>query len=130
MFKNNLGIYIHIPFCNGKCPYCSFYSVTPSLSTVQSYVEAVCDKITYWGRTLNHIVDTVYFGGGTPSIINSSFIAKIMECIKHSFDCNFKEVTIEVNPCNHDFIDLELLKSYGMSLLSSDENTALRTFYP
>lgn len=85
------GLYIHIPFCNGKCPYCDFYSVSPDSKTVKNYVDAVCREID----NSNSIFDTVYFGGGTPSLIGSDNIAKIMGHINRSDGC---EATLECNP--------------------------------
>ncbi len=86
-----IGLYIHIPFCNGKCPYCDFYSVTPKDNIINDYVDALCKKIDEAGG----IYDTVYFGGGTPSLIGSDNIAKIMSHINRTPDC---EVTLECNP--------------------------------
>ena len=83
-----IGLYIHIPFCNGKCPYCDFYSVTPQSDVVSNYVDAVCKKLDDAGG----IYDTVYFGGGTPSLIGSDNIAKILSHVKRTSDC---EVTLE-----------------------------------
>lgn len=85
------GLYIHIPFCNGKCPYCDFYSVIPDSETVKAYVEMLCEKID----EANRIYDTVYFGGGTPSLIGAQNIAKILSHINRTPDC---EVTLESNP--------------------------------
>ncbi|MBE6771990.1 MAG: radical SAM family heme chaperone HemW [Ruminococcaceae bacterium] len=86
-----IGLYLHIPFCNGKCPYCDFYSVMPFGETVDKYVDTLCKKIDSAGR----IYDTVYFGGGTPSLIGSDNIARIMSHIKRTDNC---EVTLECNP--------------------------------
>ena len=85
------GLYIHIPFCNGKCPYCDFYSVIPDAKTVDEYVSAICRKID----ESDLIYDTVYFGGGTPSLIGAKRIAEIMSHIKRTPDC---EATLECNP--------------------------------
>ena len=86
-----IGLYIHIPFCNGKCPYCDFYSVTPNGETVAAYVDALCQKIDEAGG----VYETVYFGGGTPSLIGSDNIAKIMSHISRTHNC---EATLECNP--------------------------------
>lgn len=118
-----LGLYIHIPFCNGKCPYCDFYSVTPKSETVENYINAVCKKIDESGRIYN----TVYFGGGTPSLIGSDNIAKIMSRINRTHDC---ESTLECNPSdtgavNSDFDFSVVVKSginrVSMGLQSADD---------
>lgn len=90
-FMKPIGLYLHIPFCNGKCPYCDFYSVNPESEKVAAYVDALCREIDKAGG----IYDTVYFGGGTPSLIGSVNIAKIMSHINRTADC---EVTLECNP--------------------------------
>ena len=109
------GLYLHIPFCNGKCPYCDFYSVTPNGETVDRYVDALCKRIDEAGRIYN----TVYFGGGTPSIIGSDNIAKIMSHINRTDDC---EVTLECNPSdtgsvNSDF-DFSVAAKSGINRIS------------
>lgn len=86
-----IGLYLHIPFCNGKCPYCDFYSVSPKSETVEKYVDALCREID----KTDSIYDTVYFGGGTPSLIGSDNIAKILSHIRRTDNC---EVTLECNP--------------------------------
>ncbi len=86
-----IGLYLHIPFCNGKCPYCDFYSVAPHSETVDKYIDTLCKKIDDADR----IYDTVYFGGGTPSLIGADNIAKIMSHINKTDNC---EVTLECNP--------------------------------
>ena len=94
-----IGLYVHIPFCAQKCNYCDFCSY-PSLTQRQSeYCDALArEAMLYKDHGLH--ADTVYFGGGTPSLLNSSSIAKAMaaihECFKVSADA---EITIEANPC-------------------------------
>ncbi len=95
-----IGLYFHIPFCNGKCPYCDFYSVTPKDNIISDYVDALCKKIDEAGG----IYDTVYFGGGTPSLIGSDNIAKIMSHINRTDDC---EATLECNPSDTGAINSE-----------------------
>lgn len=86
-----IGLYLHIPFCKGKCPYCDFYSVTPCEGVTDSYVAALCKKIDAEDR----IYDTVYFGGGTPSLLGAERIAEILSHVRRTPDC---EVTLECNP--------------------------------
>lgn len=90
-FMKPIGLYLHIPFCNGKCPYCDFYSVSPQSERVTAYVDALCREID----KADGIYDTVYLGGGTPSLIGSDNIAKIMDHINRTPDC---EATLECNP--------------------------------
>ena len=86
-----IGLYLHIPFCKGKCPYCDFYSVAPQKGVTDSYVAALCRKIS----EENRIYDTVYFGGGTPSLLGADNVALILSHIRMTENC---EITLECNP--------------------------------
>lgn len=89
--EKTIGLYLHIPFCKGKCPYCDFYSVAPQKGVTDSYVAALCRKID----EENRIYDTVYFGGGTPSLLGADNIALILSHIRTTDNC---EITLECNP--------------------------------
>ena len=108
--KIPLGIYIHVPFCRSKCHYCDFYSLAGQDEFLQeSYMRAVCAHIREAGRQApNHRVDTVYFGGGTPTMLGADALATILSAIRKSFllDPN-AEITFEANP---DSVDLKLLR--------------------
>ena len=94
-----IGLYVHIPFCAQKCNYCDFCSY-PSLTKRQSeYCDALAREVMlYKDRGLH--ADTVYFGGGTPSLLDTSSIAKVMGAIHDSFNVSQSaEITIEANPC-------------------------------
>ncbi len=94
------GIYVHVPFCAQRCTYCDFYFVTTEKSHA-SYVDAVCTEIrlrssAYAGRDP---VGTIYFGGGTPSLLHPDDLGVIIETLNESFDCSqVQETTLEVNP--------------------------------
>ena len=124
---NTLGIYVHIPFCKSKCFYCDFYSNTDT-KRVDEYINAVCEEILANSEILeNKKIDTVYFGGGTPSAIDAKYIAKIMDVIK-LFTSDISEVTIEVNPESVTKEKLDIYKSCGINrisigLQSSNDNT-------
>lgn len=91
------GLYIHVPFCAVKCPYCDFYSVRYSASAVQDYADAVCRNIRALPENLR--ADTVYFGGGTPSLLPASLLAKILDTIiMHCSLDSGAEITLEANP--------------------------------
>ena len=104
MDKNKLGIYIHIPFCLRKCLYCDFLSDKACESDRADYVEALCNEIKYFAitdgkLTESHIVRTVFFGGGTPSILEGGQIATIMDTLRDRFEiAKDAEITIECNP--------------------------------
>ena len=94
------GIYIHIPFCKRKCIYCDFYSVAAKPGVVESYVEALCREMDLrCGELQGETVRTVYIGGGTPSLLPTGQLQRIIGELDNSFDLSsVEEFTIEVNP--------------------------------
>ena len=108
--KTPLGIYVHVPFCRSKCHYCDFYSVTDMDRTLSDgYLDAICDHIRETGPLApDYRVDTVYFGGGTPSYFGAEGMAAILATIRRSFDvAGDAEITFEANP---DSINPKLLR--------------------
>lgn len=117
---NNLGIYIHIPFCaNAKCPYCDFYSVPFDNKLAEQYTSAIIKSVEYWGNQAeNRTVDTVYFGGGTPSLLRLN-LAVILNSIKSNFNISVDaEITFEANPTNNMTEFLPALRKAGFNRLS------------
>ena len=106
--KNNekapskLGLYIHIPFCRTKCLYCDFCSfVSRSEGARDEYVDAIVKEIEMRG-TKEYLVDTIYFGGGTPSLLSVEQVGRILSCVKANFIvCDDAEITLECNPRTH-----------------------------
>ena len=91
------GIYIHVPFCAKKCPYCDFYSVSYRADAAERYTDAVCRNLAALPANLS--VDTVYFGGGTPSILPLAQIRRILsELSAHCDLSDDTEITLEANP--------------------------------
>ena len=116
---NPIGLYIHVPFCLRKCPYCDFYSVKPSTHDLDNYVSKLCAEIENWGKKLNRKIDTVYFGGGTPSLLSVEHFRVIFSHIKENFELEKNsEITVEINPTKYDEIDFESLKKLGVNRLS------------
>jgi len=92
------GIYIHIPFCKQRCSYCDFFSSTES-SKKERYINALCEELYERKDYLNEPVETIYFGGGTPSVLSFSDFEKILYALYSIFGENEnREVTLEVNP--------------------------------
>jgi len=92
-----MGLYIHIPFCIKKCHYCDFVSIT-TVSLLPDYIEALIKEIQL-KSVFDYQVDTIYLGGGTPSILNSDDISRICQSIKKYWQVQENpEITIEVNP--------------------------------
>ena len=99
--KTPLGIYIHVPFCRSKCAYCDFYSVTEKNDKLMdAYLHAICRHIKETGPLApEHKVDTIYFGGGTPSFFGADGMATILNTIRKNFDVDSRaEITFEANP--------------------------------
>ena len=119
--RENIGIYIHIPFCYKKCFYCDFVSYENKEDIIEEYIDALCMEILQNAEILSeYTISTIYFGGGTPSYIDSKYITKVMDTLKlFVTDASpLKEVTIEVNPNS---TSLEKLTDYynsGINRLS------------
>lgn len=100
MNKNELGIYVHIPFCAGKCFYCDFVSFAGKEKLILEYVKAVQKEIIKEAKEhTGSKVTTIYIGGGTPSFIDSKYIVEIVNKIKDNYKVDPNaEITIEINP--------------------------------
>ena len=99
--KTPLGIYIHVPFCRSKCQYCDFYSLTTKDDNLlDGFLDAICDHIKEAGALApNYKVDSIFFGGGTPSFFGADGLATILTTIRRNFDVtNDAEITCEANP--------------------------------
>lgn len=125
MLKEDIGIYIHIPFCANKCYYCNFISYTNLDDLIEKYIDAVCIEILKNAEILSEYnIKTVYFGGGTPSYIDERYIEKIMNTLKLFSKCSqedseeFVEVTIEVNPNSANLEKLLAYRNCGINRLS------------
>lgn len=114
-----LGIYIHIPFCKQKCFYCDFCSFANKNEMQEKYVETVINEIKNITHKEKYTVTTIYFGGGTPSILNPEYIKNILQEIKSSFEIlDDAEITIEINPGTVNEEKLKRYKEYGINRLS------------
>ena len=110
-------IYIHVPFCERKCNYCAFNSKTSDVAEKNSYVEALIKEINLRGD--GSTVETIYFGGGTPTTLELNQLEKILCAVKESFPVDERaEVTIEANPGTVEKEYLRGLKSLGFNRLS------------
>ncbi len=131
--KKSLGIYVHIPFCRSKCQYCDFYSVTEKGDKLMdAYLKAICAHIKESGSLApGYRVDTVYFGGGTPTFFGAEGMSAIMTAIRKSFDVDsHAEITFEANPDSVSWRLLRKLKSEGFNRVSlgiqCDDNEILK----
>lgn len=122
MNNERSGLYFHIPFCKSKCPYCDFYSVKFDEASAQQYVQEICDEI----KQYQGIFDTVYFGGGTPSILPPELIGKILDCARAQFEISDDaEITVECNPSKNLSEDFKEYASYGVNRISLGMQSAV-----
>ena len=116
-----IGLYLHIPFCDGKCAYCNFFSRRPNEDDTElnEYTEHLLDSIEAWGKRIDRPFDTVYFGGGTPSLLGHERLIRILHTVYRSFAiCKNAEITVEVNPSSTNELDFKQMKQAGFNRLS------------
>ncbi len=110
------GIYIHIPFCLKKCFYCDFFSIASDVDYIRKgYTRALLKEIGFYGAKYgkDFVADTIFFGGGTPSLMEPELIDKILRCLKRNFFiAQNSEITMECNPAT---VNLEKLVKYRKS---------------
>lgn len=112
------GLYIHIPFCTKKCTYCNFYSACTEKSVVEKYTKALFKEIEKWGGSLGRPIETLYVGGGTPSVLGSE-IATLINKVKNNFSLSENaEITVEMNPSEDSAEFLKAAKESGVNRLS------------
>lgn len=116
----NIGVYIHIPFCLSRCYYCDFASSIANQEQIDRYVEAVVKEIKLLATQIkyHYIVDTVYIGGGTPSVLSAKQLGRIVFNLRKSLKCNIREFTVEVNPCSVDETKITAYKRLGVTRVS------------
>lgn len=120
----NAGVYLHIPFCRSRCSYCDFATdVFKNAETVERYVNALCSEINSFGKSEIQ-VDTIYFGGGTPSLLTPAQLEKIFESIHRKFSVQQNsEITMEMNPATVTHETLKAYKSLGVNRASFGAQT-------
>lgn len=119
-YSSEFGLYIHIPFCEKKCNYCDFYSITSSANDIDKFIKALTKEIESYSHNLsNKNVKTVYFGGGTPSILSSNQLETIVSSLNQYFNIkNNIEVSMEANPETLTSDKLKSYKKIGINRLS------------
>jgi len=128
------AVYIHIPFCLRKCPYCDFYSTAGHDEKYRArFIEALCKEIDYYGRRYKspRLIETVYIGGGTPTILKPEEIKKILQQLRKSFRVHSKaETTMECNPATATLNRMKGYREAGVNRISigvqSFDNEVLR----
>lgn len=135
--KSPIGIYIHIPFCRGKCPYCDFYSLAADGKEYDRYTDGVVKASAGWGTRLNRPFETLYLGGGTPSLLGAARLARIINAVFSSFYAygfsggSKPEITVECNPFDAGDKDsvfaFETLEAAGVNRISLGLQSAVDT---
>lgn len=115
---NPISIYIHIPFCKSKCVYCDFNSY--AIEPYEEYFDAISNEIESFGKIIKRKIKSIYFGGGTPSVIEPVIIEKILNQIYKYFNVvKNLEITIEVNPESITFDRAKKYRAYGINRISA-----------
>lgn len=135
--SKSLSLYIHIPFCKAICHFCNFVTFANKAKFISEYVEALCREIEERAKNYQeNEVETIYFGGGTPSLLQSEKIEKILRVIKNSFPITSRpEISIE---CNPESLDEKKVKNYtkmgvtriSLGIQSFDKKTLFRVGRP
>ena len=120
MKKRNLELYLHIPFCVRKCNYCDFFSASGTEEEQAAYISAMVQEIqSYQELSGEYEVQTIFLGGGTPSLLTPEQIEQIFNAIYHTFSVNENaEITMEMNPGTVDIEKLHAMKAAGVNRLS------------
>jgi len=118
--QGGISLYIHIPFCKTKCPYCDFNTYQGIEDLMEPFLESLTLEIELWGRALDHPkVNTVFFGGGTPSYLPQGHIGKILSAAQRAFPLAPEaEITVEANPGDLDQGACRTLLDQGINRLS------------
>ena len=121
----NIGLYLHIPFCKSKCPYCDFYSFSGKDTQKDEYTKILKEKILSSISTLRSKGDTLYFGGGTPSVLGAENLKTLVDTCKKDFLTDDAEITVECNPhgLNEDFF--KTLYDCGVNRISMGLQSAV-----
>ena len=115
------GIYIHVPFCKIKCMYCDFYSITKRKNDMPIFIDMLIKEIKNTAKSFNHdwVFNTIFFGGGTPSLLKSHWITRILDTLNSCFNLDMeKEITLETNPGEVSLKDLMSFKKSGINRIS------------
>jgi oxygen-independent coproporphyrinogen-3 oxidase len=117
--SRGIGLYVHIPFCASRCPYCDFATAPVMTALRGRYLDALCREIDREGEVLARPrVRTLFFGGGTPSLLEPGEIATLGDALRRAFVLRPREVTLEANPATLDRARLEAWLALGLTRLS------------
>ena len=117
---SGLSLYVHVPFCKSKCPYCDFNTYQGIEHLIGPYIDALATELRLWGHVLDRpLVNTVFFGGGTPSYLPDGSIDRMLETIRWAFNLSpDAEITVEANPGDLELEACRRLINHGVNRLS------------
>ncbi len=120
MYKQQISLYIHFPFCKQKCKYCAFFSKSGKERTIPTYLQAIRNEIAFYkDRLIDYEVSSIYLGGGTPSLLSANDVGKTINDLKTTFQFESDiEISIEVNPESIDKDKLKTYKKAGINRIS------------
>ncbi len=114
-----LSLYLHVPFCKTRCTYCAFNTYTNAEAYLPAYVAALCNELHWLGRATQQPVHTIFFGGGTPSLLSPPQIANILQTCRAAFQILPEaEITLEVNPLSASDAYFAQVRAEGVNRLS------------
>jgi putative oxygen-independent coproporphyrinogen III oxidase len=114
-----IGLYVHVPFCASRCPYCDFATAPATTALRGTYLEALAEEIAREGRALGGLrIRTLYVGGGTPSLLEPDEVASLGSALRSAFLLRPREATVEANPATLDRARLEAWVALGITRLS------------
>ena len=116
-----LGLYIHIPFCVRKCRYCDFVSFPGcDPGVMDAYADRLCEETAMRGEQMKdrYTVDTIFVGGGTPSLLSPEQLKRVKDAVDRAFDCDSPEFTVECNPGTVDEEKLKAFRDLGVDRIS------------
>src|SRR5256885_13116378 len=117
--SRGIGLYLHIPFCASRCPYCDFATAPARTALRAAYLDALREEIAREGRMLDRPrIRTLYVGGGTPSLLDPSEIESVGRSLREAFDLRPREATVEVNPATLDRERLGAWLELGVTRIS------------
>ena len=124
--SHSIGLYLHIPFCKRKCAYCDFFSGTGTQADFDIYTNVLTEKLHYWGQQAQEPVGSVYFGGGTPSVLGTERLCALLGAVKRAFSVKDNaEITLEVNPESGKSLDFDALRQAGFDRVSVGMQSAI-----
>ena len=125
MPKQPIGLYLHVPFCASKCPYCDFYSMRPKAGELDHYCAVLETQIVESYKALCRKADTLYIGGGTPSLLGAERLARLIQTAKDTYLLPEAEITVECNPYGLDAAFFETLYGAGANRISLGMQSAV-----